>query len=107
MNHPTPATSSPLVGSSLHPLPVPLGDLTPDHLVGMTQIHALDPAGSGQGLHFMIPGRGGLAGGAERTLVVYIDHARMVANVAALRGLIAAAARNPDGLSGDEWVDRD
>ncbi len=83
----------------LLPTPVPLVALTPDHLKGVSQVHAFDPTHDGPGALLSIPGRGWMPTGPERTLVVHIDRDRAATDLITLRGIIAtAAAAGPGSL---------
>ncbi len=78
------------------PPPLPLADLTPDHLRGVTQVHASDPARPGFHVWVPVPG----LGRAGDVLEVVLDSARAPDPVAVLRALVAAVVadcrRPPD-----------
>ena len=68
------------------PPPLPLADLTPDHLRGVTQVHASDPARPGFHVWVPVPA----LGRTGDVLDVTIDSAREDEQIAALRALVAA-----------------
>ncbi|MBN9517864.1 hypothetical protein J0H58_04970 [bacterium] len=92
---PCPVRLPDVVPSPTPPPPLPLADLTPDHLRGVTPVHASDPARPGFHVWVPVPGLG-RAGGV---LEVALDSVGGADPVAALRVLIAVVAdrrRPPD-----------